>query len=95
MEASPEPTPPAGTKRSFFWTYFVLMPVVVLILYMLSIGPVAMMSKKGSIWPKSQFVRNLYIPLGWAYNETPLHKPLGMYMHLWLPERYEKNGDLK
>ena len=81
---APRPKPPPGTKRSLFWIYFVLTPVIVLLLYVLSIGPVAMMQSNGTISLKNQFVKTLYTPLGWAYYKTPLHKPLGMYMHLWV-----------
>jgi hypothetical protein len=93
METPPEPTPPVGTKRSFFWIFFILSPGMILLLYVLSYGPVLMMVGKGRIMPNNQFVTKLYQPLIWAYDETPLHKPLGLYLHLWVPQWFDKNGN--
>ena len=42
---------------------------------------------------RNGFLGKFYAPLYWAYNETPLHKPLGMYMHLWVPIAFKKNGE--
>jgi hypothetical protein len=38
-------------------------------------------------------LRKFYRPLEWAYNNTPLHRPLTMYFHLWDPEDFDKNGE--
>jgi hypothetical protein len=94
MEAPPETKTPARTKRSFFWIYFVLTPVMVLVLYVLSAGPVFLMVHKGSISPGNGFVYGLYAPFGWVYANTPLQKPLGVYMHLWVPDWFEGNGEM-
>ena len=93
METPPEQTPPVRKKRSFVWAYFVLMLVMGLLSYALSAGPVMKMRSRGIISPRNQLVNILYHPLGLLYRETPLHKPIGMYLHLWMPEWYDKNGD--
>ena len=93
MEAPPEPTPPVGTKRSSGWWVFIVWPLVILVLYALSFGPVVMMVQKGIIRRHYQRVYVLYEPVMWAYEETPLQKPLGMYFHLWAPELFDKHGD--
>ena len=61
---------------------------VAIMLYVLSVGPVMKITimKIGSIpTPVSQFLIGFYKPLEWAYNNTLLHRPLGMYYHLWIP----------
>jgi hypothetical protein len=92
MEKPAETTTPKE-KRSINWGALILWPVVILILYVLSWGPVIMMIEKGHISSTNEFLRMFYRPLGWAYAETPLHKPLGMYFHLWAPQYFDKKGD--
>ncbi len=93
MPDKPETTTPKDEKHSINWGAIVLWPVVILILYALSVGPVLMMHEKGRAPQNSRFLANLYGPLIWAYMVTPLHKPLGMYFHLWAPKAFNKNGD--
>jgi hypothetical protein len=95
-----EPTqsvgPTAEVKRSrglagyAVWGFLVLVMV-----YLLSPGPVwrlfASRIKAGSPVPA---LRSIYWPWRYAYWHTPLHKPLGMYMHLFLPETYEEDGQI-
>jgi hypothetical protein len=50
------------------------------------------MSQKTPHW-NTDFVRGLYEPLRWTHLNTPLHKPLGMYLHLWLPDEFDKDGE--
>jgi len=78
MDAQPETMTASEEKNSFNWRVFILWPFLVLLLYVLSVGPVMMMVRKGRISPKSGFVNRFYQPLNWAYQKTPLHKPLGM-----------------
>ncbi len=105
MEKPVETTAPDGGKHSIYWG-FIVWPVVILLLYVLSFGPVmrfgSMMmltvERKNKSYfytsPKRDgFLAKFYAPLGWVYNETPLHKPLGMYMHLWVPMAFNKNGE--
>jgi hypothetical protein len=76
------------------WTY-VYWVGGILVLYVLSWGPYAMMQEKvwkgRSSWGYS--VGYLYQPLNRAYVETPLHKPLGLYLHLWCPSSFDKHGE--
>lgn len=70
---------------------------MILAVYVLSVGPVVKVyDGKKAIPPNSKldrFVDVFYAPLEWAYMRTPLHKPLGMYLHLW-SNRFDRNGDL-
>lgn len=93
MDAQPETTPPSEEKKPFNWWAFILWPFVILVLYILSLGPVAVMMDRGRLSPDNEFVSGAYRPLNWAYQETQLHKPLGMYLHLWVPDLYNKDGD--
>lgn len=89
-----EGSTPNKEKHSFSWTGFVVWSFVVLVLYVLSVGPVMMMFDKGRISPKYEFLEKFYLPLEWAYENTLFHKPFGMYLHLW-SKRFDKNGDEK
>ena len=64
MPFSPSLTPPcrllAGRKRSFIWTYFILTPVIIVFLYLLSSGPVLRMLHQGRISQRNKFVKTLY-----------------------------------
>lgn len=80
-------------KDSHSWPAWVVWPSVILVLYVLSVGPFVMLNDKGKI-SHSNFFETLYWPLAWAYLQTPLHKPLGMYLHLW-SKHFDKNGDLQ
>jgi hypothetical protein len=86
------PTTPNEEKRSINWS-FIVWPLVVLLFYVLSFGPVQMMMEKGHIQRTNEFVWKFYKPLILAYWKTPLHKPLGMYCRLWSPKHFDKNGD--
>jgi hypothetical protein len=93
MEEEPDTRKAAEQKHSFNWG-FIVWPLAVLLLYFLSLGPVLIMTEKSHILPDNKFVATFYAPLWWAYWKTPLHKPLGMYLHFWAPRWYESNGDL-
>jgi hypothetical protein len=80
-------------KHSISWSAFIVWPFVILSLYVLSTGPLVMMFDKKIVSPNSNLWR-VYQPLEWAYDETLLHRPLGMYLHLW-SKRFDKNGDPK
>jgi hypothetical protein len=93
MAEPTETTIPTGEKHSISWGGFIFWPFLVLLLYLLSTGPVIMMMDKGFITGDSKLLR-CYEPLDSAYRETLLHQPLGMYLHLW-SKRFDKNGDEK
>jgi len=69
-------------KSSRSYWGFVLWPVAVIVLYVLSIGPVLFATDRGII---SHNVLNFYKPLVLVVNGTPLRKPFRMYQRLWLP----------
>jgi hypothetical protein len=97
-----EPTQPAEPTAEARWSrgfagYFVW-PVVIVLMYVLSSGPagVLLLKKKVSSGSMCGHILNyFYTPWGWAYENTPLHKPLGMYMHLWCPDQYGANGEYR
>jgi hypothetical protein len=74
------------------WLWWVsLLPV----LYVLSTGPILMMIEKRLIVPGPPLdtvLRTIYMPVGWAYMNTPLRKPLGKDWHLWGPSYYSREG---
>ena len=84
---------PIEEKHSFNWRALILWLLVIPPVYLLSAGPVAMMQLNGCISPRSKFVSQLYAPRGWVYRRTALHKPLGIYMHLWVPGLFNKHGE--
>ena len=94
MEEQAKPTAERKPGRGF-WGY-VYWAGAILILYFLSLGPFVMMEEKG-VWKNRRppLLDSLYFPLGWAYMNTPLQKPIGMYLHLWCPQRFANNGDMK
>lgn len=93
MDERQEPTIPIEEKNSFNWRVFILWPVMILCLYVFSLGPVAMMDEKGLITTRNSYYFQIYLPLFWVYEATPLHKPLGLYLHLWAPKNFDKNGN--
>jgi hypothetical protein len=92
MDEQPATTAPADAKHSIPWG-FIVWPLVIPMLYVLSWGPGMMMYHNGRITSHNQFAWKFYAPCFWAYSETPLHKPLGMYLHLWVPQDYDKTGE--
>ena len=77
------------------WTY-VYWVGGILLLYVLSFGPYVRTWETGRFpWHDAgqRFLLIVYKPLSWAYVNTPIHKPIGMYLHLWAPKMFDKNGD--
>lgn len=82
------------TRRSRGFGSYVFWTVMVLVLYVLSWGPFVMMERKG-IWERPPvLLEGFYFPIYWAYSETVLHKPVGMYLRLWCPQGFTTNGDV-
>ena len=79
----------AEDKGSKSYWGFILWPFLVVMLYVLSSGPVVLLLRKGIINEKAWVI---YRPLRWGYTSTPLWRPLGMYWHLWCPDGFAKNG---
>lgn len=83
------------SSRGVVWVW-VCWLAVILVLYVLSSGPAAMMEAKGLTIrdaPLCRFLDSAYSPLSWAYQHTPLQKPLGMYWHLWTPANVDIHGN--
>lgn len=56
--------------------------LLVPILYVLSVGPVAMIGKRVGSLPN--WIRTFYNPLTWIYHHQPItQKPLEAYERLW------------
>jgi hypothetical protein len=61
------------------------------------IGPVMKITNKIYIYnphPAPWFFTSFYKPLEWAYYNTLLHKPLGLYYHLWIPSTIDNKGNI-
>ena len=68
---------------------------IVLTSYVLSLGPALKIYDKGKFSPSQKaFMEHFYLPLEWAYKSTLLHRPIGMYLHLW-SERFSSNGEIQ
>jgi hypothetical protein len=94
--AEPQETmKPTEAGGYFNWRAWILWPVVIALVYFLSCGPVLMFLNKREAkgLPDPRIVDAIYVPWFWAYLHTPLHKPLGIYMHLWDPAEFDKKGD--
>ena len=90
----PEIMTPAEPVKSFNWQAFILWPLAMALLYVLSAGPVVLAVRKGKLPRQAgEIIQVIYRPVAWLYEETPLHKPLGMYLHLWCPDGFDKYGD--
>ena len=92
MGDQPEPRTPIKDKNHTNWPSFVAWPFAFLVLYFLSSGPLLILMEKQHI-ARGQLFKAFMAPLNWAYNETPLRKPIGMYLNFWI-EAYDKNGEI-
>lgn len=81
----PEITTPDEDKHSFNWGW-VAWPLVVLSLYVLSLGPVVMVIKSRTkpLSPRTvKFLESLYAPVIWAARDSFLSRPLDTYFDWW------------
>ena len=89
---------PARSSRDLIWVWLCWLGVVV-ILYVLSSGPFLMLVQKKRISvgsPTYQAVVTFYEPIEWAFdNIPPIRKALGMYAHLWAPDKFDGKGNAK
>ena len=90
-EPSEVPLTAPGEKHSLNWRAFVLWPCLIVTLYCFSLGPMLKLMNKDVISGKEKWLV-VYEPVIWAYGNTFLHKPLGLYFHLWT-DRFDRNGD--
>jgi hypothetical protein len=89
MEDKPETT--TVGKNSFNWWAWILWPFIIVLLYLLSHGPIS--RAVGAHSRHERFLDAIYAPWMLVYAMTPLHRPLGLYMHFWMPEYFDKNGE--
>jgi hypothetical protein len=85
----------AEAKRSGGFAHYLGWAFMMVVLYVLSFGPVFLMMVNRKVtpaWGGALYV--VCVPWTWAYEKTPLHKPIGMYMHLWCPRTFDKKGDI-
>jgi hypothetical protein len=68
-------------SRSHGFSLVIGLLIALPLLYVLSIGPVALCAKKTSTDP--QTLRVFYRPVIWLHDHTPLEKPLELYINLW------------
>lgn len=66
-----------------------------LVVYIVSTGPVVWMTQNGYVSTNNRLLERFYGPLDWVYDQKFLHKPFGMYLHLWLPKRFNEKGEIK
>ena len=71
-----------------YWAWLIW-PVVVVIVYVLSTGPALFLSEKGVISDKLFIV---YRPLYVVVEKTYLLRSLNIYLHLWAPNVYSSDG---
>ena len=71
---------PSGRTREGppAWAFLL---VALPVLYVLSVGPVALFAKRLDLSPRP--FRAFYTPLVWLHDHTPLEKPLDWYVKLW------------
>ena len=73
------------TSSRNYWA-FVLWSAAVIVFYVLSIGPAALLVNKGLVSEKALVI---YGPLLGAINQSVLHKPVYRYIGFWVPEPSE------
>jgi len=88
--------PTAEAKRSRGFAGYVLLGFGIVVTYFLSAGPAALMSWNGVFASVGvgRVVSGFYTPWRLTYLHTPLHKPIGIYMHLWNPNLYDEKGNV-
>jgi len=71
-------------------SFFLLLLLGFLVLYVLSIGPAWLASHKGLIPPRYLVIYN---PILRVVDALHLSRPFGMYIHLFCPDEFDKNGE--
>ena len=64
--------------------------MAVIVLYVLSEGPFWLLIEKGVV-PGNAII--VYDPAWRLVHVTGLSKGFGMYLHLWVPELYDRHGN--
>ncbi len=63
------------------YTAWVMAPFACMLLYVLSMGPVALVMKKSGA--SGATARQLYAPVIWLHDNSILKKPIDTYLHFW------------
>ena len=58
-------------------------PILLVLLYVSSVGPVAAITQKTSGPRGGVVIRQIYAPLIWLHQHTVLKKPLEVYVGFW------------
>ncbi len=76
---------------------WIIVPVIFVVLYFLSVGPVMLWVRSrlavGAPPQSLSVIVTVYGPMEWLYDHTPLHKPIGIYLHLWIPDKFDSKGN--
>ena len=91
MEMTRDTTASEEKCSGSYWG-FVLWPVAVIVLYVLSAGPISLGVYKGTV---NATVLGVYTPLETVVGATPLKQPFGKYIFWWSPgafDRYWRSG---
>jgi hypothetical protein len=92
-EQSEQLIEPKSSRDSWSWMYWFSAAIA---LYVLASGPtMALYDRSTPGNSLCRAIRVAYSPLGWVYLRTALHKPLGMYWHLWDSAGFDKAGDAR
>ncbi len=68
-------------KQKVSYGGFVWVIVAVVFLYVLSVGPAAMVAEKNG--SSATAIRQFYAPVIWLHNHTVMKRPLEVYLDLW------------
>jgi len=88
--------PSSRSTMDLFWLSLCWLSLI-LVVYVLSIGPVLKFTTKyrSSIpIPVMVSIVSFYNPIKWAYETPLLHKPLGLYYPLWVPNLIDSKGNV-
>ena len=87
---TPDETTSEEKSSRSYWG-FVLWPVAVIVLYVLSAGPVYFAYEK--CWVRVEVLR-VYNPLWAVVGKTCLMKPMRIYLHFWTPHIFDVHGEV-
>ena len=85
---TPDETTTEEKSSRSYWG-FVLWPSVVLVVYVLSVGPAHLAVERKLINWRLLYA---YMPLDRTVDAVGLRKPYFMYLHLWCPDLFDKDG---
>jgi hypothetical protein len=92
MPDAAQPTAESDEKKSRSLGSYVLWAFVAVMVYFLSAGPVVMITK-GAGNRTNAVISYIYYPWVVACFHTPLRTPMGLYMHIWVPSIWNKDGE--